>query len=210
MPLFGAKLFDPTQERDGPGIAEQVEAMAALQRAGKIRHWGLSNETAWGITAFNRTARELGVPGPVTVQNGFNLVSRGAEYELAETLYRERVSLLAYSPLGGGMLTGKYLGGARPAGARFTEYSNFTARFGTPLAREAVDAYAALARQRGISLAELALGYVRSRWFVATMIVAATNVDQLEADVAAARTELDAETLSGLAAIFERYPNPSA
>jgi aryl-alcohol dehydrogenase (NADP+) len=210
VPLFGAKLFDPAQEREGPGIAEQVEAMGALVRAGKIRHWGLSNETAWGIAAFRRTARELGVPGPVTVQNGFNLVSRGAEYELAETLYREHVSLLAYSPLGGGMLTGKYLDGAHPAGARFTEYTNFTARFGTPLAREAVDAYAALARQRGMSLAELALGYVRSRWFVAATIVGVTSIDQLEANVAAARTELDAETLAGLAAIFERYPNPSA
>jgi aryl-alcohol dehydrogenase-like predicted oxidoreductase len=108
------------------------------------------------------------------------------------------------------MLTGKYLGGARPAGARFTEYSNFTARFGTPLAREAVDAYAMLARQRGIPLAGLALGYVRSRWFVGATIVGVTNVDQLEANVAAARTELDAETLAALAAIFERYPNPSA
>jgi aryl-alcohol dehydrogenase (NADP+) len=210
VPLFGAKQFDPTQEREGPGIEEQVEAMGALVRAGKIRYWGLSNETAWGIGAFCRAARDLGLPGPVSVQNGFNLVSRGPEYELAETLYRERVSLLAYSPLGGGQLTGKYLGGARPAGARFTEYSNFTARFGTPLAREAIEAYAALARERGISLAALALGYLRSRWFVAAMIVGATSVDQLEASVAAARTELDAGTLSALDGIFERYPNPSA
>jgi len=210
VPMFGARFFDPAQEREGPGIAEQVEAMGSLLRAGKIRHWGLSNETAWGIGAFSRTARELGLPGPVTVQNGFNLVSRAAEYQLAETLYREHVSLLAYSPLGGGLLTGKYLGGARPAGARFTEYSNFTARFGTPLAREAIEAHAELARQRGISLAALALGYVRSRWFVAAMIVGATSVDQLEANVAAARCELDAETLSGLEAIFERYPSPAA
>jgi aryl-alcohol dehydrogenase (NADP+) len=208
VPLFGARQFDPALEREGPGIAEQVEAMGALVRAGKVRHWGLSNETAWGIGAFCRTARELGVPAPVTVQNGFNLVARGAEYELAETLYRERVSLLAYSPLGGGMLTGKYQRGARPPRARFTEYSNFTARFGTPLAREAIDAFATLARERGISLASLALGYLRSRWFVAAMIVGATSVGQLEANVAAARTELDADALAALAALFERHPNP--
>lgn len=210
VPLFGAKQFDPAQERTGPGIAEQVEAMGTLVRAGKIRHWGLSNETAWGIAAFCRAARELGMPPPVTVQNGFNLVARGAEYELAETLYRERVSLIAYSPLGGGMLTGKYLGGARPPGARFTEFSNFTARFGTPLAREAVDAYAALARERGISLASLALGYLRGRWFVSAIIIGATSVDQLDSNVAAARVELDADTLAGLERIFERYPSPSA
>jgi aryl-alcohol dehydrogenase (NADP+) len=210
VPRFGARQFDPSQEREGPGIAEQAEAMGALVRAGKIRHWGLSNETAWGVCAFRQAAKALGVPPPVTVQNGFNLVARGAEYELAETLYREQVSLLAYTPLGGGMLTGKYLEGARPSGARFTEYSNFTARFGTPLAREAIDAYAALARERGVSLASLALGYLRSRWFVAAMIVGATSVDQLEANVAAARTELDAETLAGLAALFERHPSPWA
>jgi len=209
VPIFGARQFDPGQERAGPGVDEQVEAMGALVRAGKIRHWGLSNETAWGIAAFTRTARALGVPPPVTVQNGFNLVARGAEYELAETLYRERVSLLAYSPLAGGMLTGKYLGGARPPGARFSEYTNFTARFGTPHAREAIEAHAALARERGISLAALALGYVRSRWFVAAMIVGATSVDQLEANVAAARCELDTEALDALATIFERYPVPA-
>ena len=89
-------------------IDEQVEGMAALIRAGKIRHYGLSNETAWGVCEFRRVARELGVPGPVTMQNSYSLLSRGVDNDLAEVLFREGLSLLAYSPLAGGMLTGKY------------------------------------------------------------------------------------------------------
>ena len=83
--------------------------MAAMIKAGKIRHYGLSNETAWGVCEFRRVAKELGVPGPVTIQNSYSLVSRGVDNDLAEALFRENMSLLAYSPLGGGMLSGKYL-----------------------------------------------------------------------------------------------------
>ena len=120
VPMFGATEFDPAKEKGGPSIHEQVEGMAALIKAGKIRHYGLSNETAWGVCEFRRAARELGVPGPVTLQNSYSLVSRNVDNDLAETLFREKMSLLAYSPLGGGMLSGKYLGGAKPPDARFT------------------------------------------------------------------------------------------
>jgi len=166
--MFGAMEFDPAQERaDGPSIREQVEALAALIKAGKIRHYGLSNETAWGVCEFRRVARELGVPGPVTVQNSYSLVSRATERDLAEALFREDMSLLAYSPLAGGVLTGKYRGGVKPPGARFTNYDNFAVRFRKPLVTEATEAFAGLAEQRGIPLIELALGYVKSRpWAV--------------------------------------------
>ena len=120
--MFGATEFDPAKETVGPPIREQVEGMAALIEAGKIRHYGLSNETAWGVCEFRRIARELGVPGPVTIQNSCSLVSRGVDNDLAETLFRERMSLLAYSPLGGGILAGKYLAGAQP-GKRVTRCS---------------------------------------------------------------------------------------
>ena len=81
VPAFGSKEFDPSLERDGPSIHEQVAGMAAMVRAGKIRHWGLSNETTWGLVAFRRAARELGMPGPVTTQNSYNLISRGADHD---------------------------------------------------------------------------------------------------------------------------------
>lgn len=209
VPMFGATEFDPTKERAGPGIAEQVEGMAALIRAGKIRHYGLSNETAWGVCEFRRVARELGLPGPVTVQNSYSLVSRGTDNDLAEALYREGMSLLAYSPLAGGMLSGKYRHSAKPADGRFTLFDNFSLRFRKPLVHRAVDAYAAVAEQRGLTLVQLALGYVRARWFVGATIIGATTLAQLAEDIAAAQHELDADTLAAIAAVQAEFPNPA-
>lgn len=209
VPMFGSAEFDPAKERDGPSIREQVEGMAAMIDAGKIRYYGLSNETSWGLCEFSRVARELGVPGPVTTQNSYSLVSRQADHDMAEVMYRERVSLLAYSPLAGGMLSGKYLDGARPQGARFTLFDNFAVRFRKPLVQEATAAYAALAKARAISLVKLALGYVQSRWFVGATIVGATTMAQLAEDIAAAQYRLDDETLAAIAEIQLRYPDPA-
>jgi len=208
VPMFGATEFDPRKEKDGPSIREQVEGMAAMIRAGKIRHYGLSNETAWGVCEFRRVAKELGVPGPATIQNSYSLVSRNVDNDLAEVLFREHMSLLAYSPLAGGMLTGKYLGGVRPPNTRFALFDQLGGRFRKPFVAEAIDAYAALARERGMSLVQLALGYVRSRWFVGASIIGATSMAQLREDIDAAQFELDADTLAAIAAIQARYPNP--
>jgi aryl-alcohol dehydrogenase-like predicted oxidoreductase len=209
VPNFGATVFDPAKEKAGPSIYEQVEGMARLIDAGKIRYYGLSNETAWGVCEFRRVARELGVPGPVTLQNSYSLVSRNADSDLAETLFRERMSLLAYSPLAGGMLSGKYLNGAQPAKARFTLFDTLGMRFRKPMVREAIEAYVALARRRGISPVQLALGYVRSRWFLGASIIGATSLAQLEEDIAAAQFDLDADTLAEIGSIQQRYPNPA-
>lgn len=209
VPMFGATQFDPQKDKGGPAIQEQVEGMAALIKAGKIRHYGLSNETAWGVCEFRRVARELGLPGPVTIQNSYSLVSRNVDNDLAETLFREKMSLLAYSPLAAGMLSGKYLGGAKPPNSRFILFDGLGLRFRKPMVQEAIEAYAALAHRRGVSLVQLALGYVRSRWYLGASIVGATTMAQLEEDIAAAQVELDAETLADIAAIQERYPNPA-
>jgi len=209
VPMFGATAFDPAKEKEGPSIHEQVEALAAMAKAGKIRHYGLSNETAWGVCEFRRVAQELGAPGPVTIQNSYSLVSRGVDNDLAEVLFRNQMSLLAYSPLAGGMLSGKYSGGAKPPNARFTLFDGIGVRFRKPIVHEAVDAYAALAKRRGLSLPQLALGYVKSRWFLGASIVGATTLSQLEEDIAAAQMELDGETLAEIAAIQVKYPNPA-
>ncbi len=209
VPMFGATEFDPAKEKEGPAIGEQVKGMAALIEAGKIRYYGLSNETAWGVCEFRRCARELGVPGPVTLQNSYSLVSRSIDNDLAETLYRESMSLLAYSPLAGGMLSGKYLGGARPPRSRFTLFDTLGARFKRPMVGEAIAAYAELARRRGLTLPQLALGYVKSRWYLGATIIGATTIAQLEEDVAAAQFELDKETLAEIEKIHVRYPNPA-
>jgi aryl-alcohol dehydrogenase-like predicted oxidoreductase len=209
VPLFGAVEFDPAQERPGPAIEEQVEGLVALIEAGKIRHYGLSNETSWGVCEFRRVAKAMGVPGPVTVQNSYSLLSRHADGDLAEVLYREGMSLLAYSPLAAGLLSGKYLGGRRPPDSRFALFDSLGARFRKPIVGEAIDAYAALAARRGLTLVQLALGYVRTRSYLGAMIVGATSVRQLEEDLAAAQFELDAATLTEIAALQARYPNPA-
>ena len=209
VPMFGATEFDPGKEKGGPSIPDQVEGMAAMIKAGNIRYYGLSNETAWGVCEFCHAARVLGVPGPVTIQNSYSLVSRSVDNDLAEVLFREKMSLLAYSPLAAGMLSGKYLGGAQPPNSRFTLFDGLGQRFRKPMVTEAIDAYAQLAVRRGLSLVQLALGYVRSRWFVGAAIIGATSMPQLQEDIAGAQFALDAETLAEIAALQARYPNPA-
>ena len=118
--------------------------------------------------------------------------------------------LLAYSPLAAGILSGKYIGGAKPANARFTLFDSLGVRFRPPVVAEAVDTYAALAKRRGITLVQLALSFVASRWFLGSSIIGATTLAQLEEDIAAAQFTLDAETLADIRAIQMRYPNPGA
>ena len=209
VPMFGATEFDPSKEKSGPSIREQVEGMAAMIKAGKIRHYGLSNETAWGVCEFGRAAKELGVPGPTTLQNSYSLISRNVDNDLAETLLRENMSLLAYSPLAAGILSGKYLGGAKPAAARFTLFDSLGIRFRKPIVSEAVDAYAMLAKRRGLTLVQLALGYVASRWFLGSSIIGATSMAQLREDIAAAQLTLDSDTLEEIRQVQLRYPNPA-
>ncbi len=210
VPNFGATEFDPAKEKPGPSIHEQVEGIAAMIKAGKIRHYGLSNETSWGVGEFRRAAKELGVPGPVTLQNSHSLLSRNVDNDLAETLFRENMTLLAYSPLAAGILSGKYMGGAKPAGTRFSLFDSLGLRFRKPMVSEAVDAYAALAQRRGLTLVQLSLGYVASRWFLGSSIIGATSMAQLKENIAAAQITLDAATLEGIKEIQLRYPNPAA
>jgi aryl-alcohol dehydrogenase-like predicted oxidoreductase len=211
VPMFGQVAFDRALEKPagGPTIDEQVEGMAALVKAGKIRHWGLSNETSWGVCEFQRAAKALGVRGPATLQNSYSLVSRAVDGDLAEVLFREQMSLLAYSPLAAGLLSGKYRGGTRPEGSRFALFDNLGARFRKPIVVEAIDAYLALAERCGITPVQLALGYVRSRPFVGAQIIGATSLAQLDEDIAAAQFALDASTLAELERLLARYPNPA-
>jgi aryl-alcohol dehydrogenase-like predicted oxidoreductase len=149
------------------------------------------------------------VPGPVTIQNSYSLISRNVDNDLAETLFRENMSLLAYSPLAAGILSGKYLGGAQPPGARFTLFDTLGIRFRKPMVSDAVDAYSMLAKRRGMTLVQLALGYVASRWFLGASIIGATTMAQLKDDIAGAQSTLDADALQEIREIQLRYPNPA-
>lgn len=189
-------------------IEETLAALAELAGAGKVRHVGVSNETPWGTMQYLRLAERAGLPRIVSIQNPYSLLNRTFEIGLAEVAHRERVGLLAYSPLAFGVLSGKYADGARPAGARLTRFSRFTRYSGEP-ATGAADEYTRLACAHGLSPATMALAFVNQRPFLTSNIIGATSREQLEENLASIEVELDEEVLAGIDAIHARAPNPA-
>jgi len=208
--MFGTARFDQSKEKQTTPILDQIEALDELVREGKVRHYGLSNETAWGVCEFSRLAQLHGLARPATIQNAYSLVNRVFEGDLAEACYREEVALLAYSPLAMGVLTGKYLGGAKPAGARFARFPDFGERYRREQVGAAAEGYARVAREAGLDPAAMALAFVRSRPFVAATILGATSVAQLERNIAGAGLALPADVLAAIDAVHVRCPSPSA
>jgi aryl-alcohol dehydrogenase-like predicted oxidoreductase len=207
VPMFGQSAYDPDAERDAAPITEQLAACAALIKAGKVRYIGLSNETPWGVSEFIKVAEHAGLPRVVSIQNAYNLINRVFEYGLAETCAREHVGLLAYSPLGFGMLTGKYQ--VPGATGRLTLFPGFGQRYNKPNVNEAARDYAEIARKAGMTPATLALAFVRSRWFMASTIIGATTMEQLKENIDSAQVVLSADTIKAIDAIHARYPNPA-
>ena len=191
----------------GTPIEETLAVLADLVRAGKVRHVGLSNETPWGVMRFLAAAEAAGLPRVVSIQNPYNLLNRSFEVGLAEIAHREQVGLLAYSPLAFGVLSGKYLDGARPAGARVTLYERFS-RYTGPEAEAPVRAYVELAHAHGLSPVQMALAYVTSRPFLTANIIGATSMQQLEENLGSYAVELDDEVVTAIEVLQRRYSNP--
>ncbi|RYZ10067.1 MAG: NADP(H)-dependent aldo-keto reductase [Myxococcales bacterium] len=208
VPMFGKTAYEPDQERTATPIAEQLSAFADVAREGKIRYVGLSNETAWGVSEFTRIASQEGLPQVVSIQNAYSLLNRTFDSALAEATRRTNVSLLAYSPLAFGVLTGKHLGGLA-AGSRLALFDSFGQRYGGVNVGAATQAYVSLAQELQISPAKLALAFVRSRWFVASTIIGATTRAQLEENLASLDVTLDSAALARIDAIHARYPSPA-
>ena len=208
QPLFGQWQYDPAKEREGTPIRAQLEALAELVREGKIRYVGLSNEQPWGVAEFVRLAEAHGLPRVASIQNAYSLVNRVFEYGLAELCHRERVGLLAYSPLAFGHLTGKYLDHPEAVG-RLTLFEHFGQRYAKPNVAPAARAYAELAHRHGLSPATLALAFVFRRWFVTSTIIGATTRTQLEENLAAWQFPLAREVLDEIDAVHLRFTNPA-
>ena len=189
-------------------IEETVEMLAGFVKAGKIRHYGISNESAWGTMRYAQAADAKGLPRVQSIQNAYSLLNRTFETALGEIALREKVGLLAYSPLAQGYLTGKYLDGARPAGARSTLF-NRGQRYEKPGSEEATKAYLALAREAGLDLAQMALAFVNSRPFVTSNIIGATTMEQLKTDIASINVTMTDELEDRINAIHQRYGNPA-
>lgn len=207
-PLFGARLYETKDERDAISIQIQIEAMQALVQAGKIRAYGLSNETAWGVCEFANIAERLGVTRPATIQNNYSLIARDFEHGLIEACRQEEVSLLSYSPLGFGLLTGKYLNGARPSGTRFDLFGSSWPRYNRPEVSLAVAEYADVAKRYNLTLTELAMGFQMQREFVHSCIIGATSMPQLQETIKAANVDLPPEAMSDIEKIHRRIQSP--
>lgn len=204
---FGSLGYEHIEGADGIAFEETLSAIKDLIEAGKIRHWGLSNETPWGLMKSTQVAQSLGLPQPVSVQNPYNLLNRSYEVGMAECSHREQVGLLAYSPLAFGVLSGKYMNGARPDGARLTLYERFS-RYTHERAEQAVQAYDKLAKEQGLTLTELALAFVTTRGFVTSNIIGATTMAQLQENIATASLSISPDLMKELDALHQVYTYP--
>ena len=185
-----------------------LEALTECQRAGKIRYIGVSNETAFGVMRYLHLADKHDLPRIVTIQNPYSLLNRSYEVGLAEVSQYEGVELLAYSCLGFGTLTGKYLNGAKPAGARNTLFSRFT-RYSGEQTQKAVAAYVDIAKRHGLDPAQMALAFVRRQPFVASTLLGATTMEQLKTNVESFHLELSEEVLAEIEAVHQVYTYPA-
>ncbi len=209
VPMFGQTYYEPSQEDTiAPDLHEQLSALNELVQQGKVRYIGVSNETPWGLMALSKLAEQYDLPKMNTIQNVYNLINRNFDYGLSETCHREQISLLAYSPLAFGLLSGKYLHNPQAEG-RMTQFTNFGQRYLKPQVNDAVAAFCELALQHQLSPTQLALAWMQSRWFVASTIIGATSLAQLDENIASSNITLSAKLLAEIEAIHRRSPSPA-
>lgn len=197
--------------QDLSGLTPFLETLEALNneiKKGRIRAFGLSNDTAWGVMRYLWEAEKNGLEGPITVQNPYSLLNRLYEVSLAEISHRENIGLLAYSPLGFGVLSGKYLNGKKPVGARLTMYDRFQ-RYINKEAKWATEQYARIAQDAGLDMAQMALAFVNSRHFVTSNIIGATSIEQLKSNIDSVNLELTDDVLKAIDDVHTQQPNPS-
>ncbi len=217
VPMFGALYYEPGNDNAAlTSLHAQLEALQTLVRAGKVRALGLSNETPYGVHEFVRLSEQHGLPRIATVQNVYCLISRALENGLDETMRHLDVSLLAYSPLGFGLLSGKYdasgtSGADAPADARITRYESVRKqRWGRAESLEAARRYNALAREFGLTPTQMALAFCYTKWQVKSTIIGVTSLAQLDEDLDAWGTTLPPELLQKIDAVRWEIRDPAA
>lgn len=208
VPIFGQYQFDPSKEKQWVSIQTQLEVLAELVQEGKVRYVGVSNEQPWGVMEFLRVAKEYDLPRIASIQNSYSLLNRGFEFGMTELIYREQVSLTAYSPMAFGHLSGKYIADPQAQG-RVNLFPGYAQRYTKPNVQPATAAYAALAHKHGMSPAQLALSFVYHRWFVTSTIIGATTMSQLQENIQAWQKPLSDEILQEIEAVHLRYMNPA-
>ena len=205
--FFGVLEYNHEENEDFIHPGETLEALQELQKEGKIREIGLSNETPWGFSKYLQEADFNNLPRVMSVQNPYNLLNRTYEIGMAEISIREKAGLLAYSPLAFGVLSGKYLGGKRPEGSRLQLFDRFTRYLG-PKAESAVKKYREVANDHGMTLAKMSLAFVNSRSFVTSNIIGATKMDQLKENIESINLELNESVLERIEEVHREITNP--
>ena len=205
---FGKLGYEAHADEHAVPIDETLQVLGDIIQTGKVRYFGLSNETPWGVMRFLQLAQQNQLPRAVSIQNPYSLLNRSYEIGLAEISHREQIGLLAYSPLGFGVLSGKYLNNARPAGARLTLYERFS-RYSNPNAQRATEEYVNIAKRYGLDPAQMALAFVNSRPFLTSAIIGATTQEQLVSNIQSAQLTLSSDVLEAIEAVHLSIPNPS-
>jgi aryl-alcohol dehydrogenase-like predicted oxidoreductase len=206
---FGALGYQHKSDDPITDFRETLTVLNDFIKEGKIRYIGLSNETPWGTMQYIRIAEKENLPKVITIQNPYSLINRTFEIGLSEISIREQVGLLAYSPLGGGLLSNKYLGGNKPEGARYTLWANYFTRYSHPNTMKAVEKYGELAQQNGLSLAQMALAFVNTRNFLTANIIGATSIAQLKENIDSINIKLSDDVLKEIERIHLEFPNPA-
>lgn len=206
--FFGALDYPYIKDKHKETLEETLLAMDRLVKSGKVRHIGVSNETAWGVMKYLSLAEAQDLSRIVSIQNPYNLLNRTFETSLSEVTHREQVGLLAYSPMGFGVLSGKYLGGERPVGSRMDLHEKYFPRYLSPQAQDLTAQYANIAREHGLTPAQMALAFVNTRPFVTATIIGATKLDQLKENIASAEVDVSDELLKAINKVHMAHPNP--
>jgi len=205
--FFGQLGYQHNTDESCMPIEDTLAAMQELVESGKVRHIGISNETPWGAAQYLQLAETKGLPRIASIQNPYNLLNRSFEIGLAEISCREEVGLLAYSPLAFGVLSGKYLGGNLPDGARLSLFDHYT-RYSNPEAEQATQAYIDVAMQYDLDPSQMALAFIRQQSFVCATIIGATTMQQLADNISSQEILLSDACLADLERIHRQHPNP--
>lgn len=205
---FGQLGYQINPNEQSTPLKESIAAMDELVKEGKIRHWGFSNETPWGVMSALAICEREGYNRPVSIQNPYNLLNRTYEVGMAEVSHREDIGLLAYSPMAFGALSGKYLNGQKPAKGRLTLFDRFV-RYTNPQAIAATEAYVKIAQDHSITPAQMALAFVNQQGFVTSNIIGATTMEQLKENIASVDLVLKDDVMKAINEVQVKLPNPS-
>jgi len=207
--FFGIRGYQHDENDQSTKIEETLRVLNELVKEGKIHYIGISNETPWGILEYLRVAEKKGYPRIVTIQNQYSLLNRTFEIGLAEMILKEGIGLLPYSPLSMGVLSGKYLNGAKPEKSRLTISERHGARYNHDHTQEAIARYVEVAKKHELDPSQMALAFILSRPFNTSVIIGATTMEQLKTDIDSINIILSDEVLSDIEDIYKQIPDPT-